>query len=160
MGKSVLGGNIAFEHFSTTVPNLEQAVRFFVDVLGATDTGARYSFSGLAGDFDMADSFNAHPAASAQLARLELHGITYELFQYDSPDVDTTQRRNCDVGGHHLGLRVADLTAAIAALREVEGVRVLGDANWDYDHPCRRGWVYFLTPWGMHMELAQESPAR
>ena len=153
----VLGSHVQFEHFSTTVPDIEQAVRFFVDVLGAVDDGVRHRFSGPDADFDMASTFNAHPDAVAHLVRLQLHGVTYELFQYESPDLDSSARRNCDVGGHHLGLRVRDLDAAIAALRSVAGVRVLGEANWSDTKDFRRGWVYFLTPWGMQMELAEQT---
>ena len=142
----VLGSHVQFEHFSTTVPDIEQAVRFFVDVLGAVDDGVRHRFSGPDADFDMASTFNAHPDAVAHLVRLQLHGVTYELIQYESP-----------VGGHHLGLRVRDLDAAIAALRSVAGVRVLGEANWSDTKDFRRGWVYFLTPWGMQMELAEQT---
>ena len=158
--------SVRFEHASTTVDDVASAERFFVDVLGAT-VRFRSRFAGQAAPgeprssdpevFDMAETFNAHSESSAVLVSLEVGGTVVELFQYAAPDQAVQQPRNCDVGGHHLGFRVADLEAAVATLRSVPGVRILGDTNWSTNAAgVRRGWVYFLTPWGLQLELSQE----
>jgi catechol 2,3-dioxygenase-like lactoylglutathione lyase family enzyme len=87
-------------------------------------------------------------------------GTTVELFEYDAPDLARTMPRNCDAGGHHLGFRVPDVVAAAETLAAVPGVRVLGPPTFD-DLPAggRRGWVYFLTPWGLQLEVAEERAA-
>lgn len=157
--------DVQFEHASTTVADLAQAEAFFVDVLGATVrfragfAGADTAASRVAGteEFDMAETFNAHPESSAKLVSLDVGGTVVELFQYSAPDQTLTQPRNSDVGGHHLGFRVADLHAAVAELRAVPGVRILGETNWGTTASgVKRGWVYFLTPWGLQLELSQE----
>jgi catechol 2,3-dioxygenase-like lactoylglutathione lyase family enzyme len=145
------------EHFSTTVPDLAQAVRFFVDVLGGREV-RRLTFAAAPGSAEMELKFNAHPAAEAQLATLDLAGTTIELFEYDAPDLSTVMPRNCDAGGHHIGFRVASVAAAVAALVDVPGVRVLGEPTYGpLASGGRRGWVYFLTPWGLQLELAEET---
>jgi catechol 2,3-dioxygenase-like lactoylglutathione lyase family enzyme len=154
----MITGLTGVEHVSTSVPDVDAAVAFFVDVLGARVVG-RERFAGSDDDVDMAVTFNAHPDASAELVTLDLHGVRLELFCYDAPDLVRTMPRNCDVGGHHLGMRVDDLPAAVAELAAVPGVRILGEPTY-YPLPSglHRGWVYFLTPWGLQMELAEERP--
>jgi catechol 2,3-dioxygenase-like lactoylglutathione lyase family enzyme len=157
--------SVKFEHASTTVADLASAERFFVDVLGAK-VRFRSRFAGEANSegteqFDMAETFNAHSQSAAMLVSLDIGGSVVELFQYSAPDQAPQQPRNCDVGGHHLGFRVPDLEAAVVQLRTVPGVRVLGETNWGVTGSgAKRGWVYFLTPWGLQLELSQEGPLR
>jgi catechol 2,3-dioxygenase-like lactoylglutathione lyase family enzyme len=68
------------------------------------------------------------------------------------------QPRLCDGGGSHLGLRVDDVVAATAAVGSWSGVEVLGTPSFSEQGGVRRGWVYLRTPWGMHIELAEERP--
>jgi catechol 2,3-dioxygenase-like lactoylglutathione lyase family enzyme len=146
------------EHVSTTVPDLDQAVEFFVTVFGASVL-RRATFGATPGSDEMATRFNAHPDASAALATLDICGTTLELFEYSAPDLSATMPRNCDLGGHHVGFRVGDVAAAAAYLRTVPGVRVLGDVSYVEEYNgARRGWVYFLTPWGLQLEIADEHP--
>jgi catechol 2,3-dioxygenase-like lactoylglutathione lyase family enzyme len=154
--------SVTFEHASTTVADVASAERFFVDVLGAT-VRFRARFAGDADSaagtevFDMTETFNAHRESSACLVSLDVGGQVIELFEYAAPDQALQQPRNCDVGGHHLGFRVADLEVALAELRSVPGVRILGSTNWSTTTTgASRGWVYFLTPWGLQLELSQE----
>jgi len=153
-----LPGTVGLEHVAVTVPDLEAARAFFVDVLGGREVG-RVAFSRDLDGSDMEVSFNAHPDAVAELVTLDLHGTTLELFHYDAPDLADAMPRNCDPGGHHLGLRVDDIVAAAAYLASVPGVRVLGAPSFAVrPDGVARGWVYFLTPWGLQMELAEEHP--
>lgn len=154
----MIPGVTRVEHVSTSVPDMEQASTFFTEVLGATLVGGE-RFAGGVDGVDMVGSFNAHPDASAELVTLDLHGLRVELFCYDAPDLVRAMPRNCDVGGHHIGLRVDDLPAAVASLAAVPGVEILGEPTY-YPLPSglHRGWVYFLTPWGLQMELAEERP--
>lgn len=153
----MIPGLTGVEHVSSSVPDIEQARSFFVDVLGAREV-SRVRFAGGVDGVDMPVSFNAHPAASAELLTLDLHGVWMELFEYDAPDLVRAMPRNCDVGGHHLGFRVDDVAAAAEFLGEVPGVTVLGAPTYDaLPDGRRRGWVYFLTPWGMQLEVAEET---
>ena len=146
------------EHVSTSVPDIDSATDFFVQVLGARVVGEQ-RFAGGQDGVDMAVSFNAHPDAAARLVTLDLHGVHTELFEYTAPDLRREMPRNCDVGGHHLGFRVDDVAAAAEFLAAVPGVQVLGEPTYgEIPGDLRRGWVYFLTPWGLQMEIAEEHP--
>ncbi|WP_318199429.1 VOC family protein [Streptomyces sp. SCL15-4] len=143
------------DHIAYTVPDLDEAVRFFVDVLGA-DLLYREDTIRSDGDDWMREALDVHPRATADIAMLRLGPVTnIELFQYTAPDQNRTMPRNSDVGGHHLAFYVRDIDAATAYLRRHPGVRVLGDGPRTVTSGPIAGdrWVYFLSPWGMQMEL-------
>ena len=67
--------------------------------------------------------------------------------------------RNSDWGGHHLAIGVENVDAAVDYLRSVPGVKILGEAQTITEGPIAGDrWVYFLTPWGLQMEIAEEHP--
>ncbi|MEW2621593.1 VOC family protein [Streptomyces sp. NPDC048106] len=143
------------DHIAYTVPDLDEAVRFFVDVLGA-DLLYREDTIRSDGDDWMREALNVHPRATADIAMLRLGPVTnLELFQYTAPDQNRIMPRNSDVGGHHLAFYVRDIDAATAYLRRQPGVRVLGDGPRTVASGPIEGdrWLYFLSPWGMQMEL-------
>ncbi len=150
-------GPVSVEHLAITVPDLDQACSFFVRALGAREL--RRNAFGADDGTDMATSFGSHPATRARLAVLDLHGTRLEVFEFDAPDQRTEPARNVDVGGHHIGLRVADLDAAVEALTTVPGLQVLGPPSpMTTTTGASRRWVYVLTPWGLQLELAEEAP--
>jgi glyoxylase I family protein len=76
----------------------------------------------------------------------------FEVFHYEAPDQRDAMPRNSDIGGHHVGLYVDDLDAAIEHLRSA-GVRVLAGPTARKGPAEGNRWIYFLTPWGMQFEL-------
>ncbi|WP_251075664.1 VOC family protein [Streptomyces sp. ISL-12] len=142
------------DHFAFTVPDLDEAVGFFTDVLGGE---LIYRLDGVSGDDDwMAVHLDVDPRASTDIAMLRLGPTSnIELFQYTVPEQNTVPPRNNDVGGHHLGFQVDDVDAAVAYLRRQPGVRVLGEPQTMPEGAPNEGdrWVYFLTPWGMQLEV-------
>ena len=57
------------------------------------------------------------------------------------------------MGGHHLAFYVDDFDAALAYLRS-RGVRIQGEPTVRTTGPSAgQTWVYFLSPWGMQLEL-------
>lgn len=148
-----LPGLTGFDHVGITVPDLEAATNFLVDVLGC-----EYLYSlGPLGDPDgawMAEHLNVHPrAACAELRFFRCAGSpVFEVFEYTAPDQQTEPPRNSDVGGHHIALYVEDLDVAVAYLRE-QGVRVLGEPTNSTGPHLGQRWVYFLAPWGLQFEL-------
>lgn len=149
------------DHYSLTVPDLDGALQFFVEVLGARELYRR-SFTPGADRTDMPTRFNAHPDASFRMAKLDLAGCALELFEYSSPDTTQTTARNCDPGGSHLALEVDDMDAAVERLGRVPGVSLLGlPSVIEPPHPLAgRRWVYFLTPWRYQLELVTPPHAR
>ncbi len=114
------------DHLGVTVPNLDEAVSFFVDVIGCQ---AFYKMGPFKADNDwMEVHLNANPRAEIpqmQLVRCG-HGLNLELFQYSSPEQNTAGPRNSDVGGHHLAFYVDDMAKAVAHLKS-KGVKMNGE---------------------------------
>lgn len=141
------------DHIGFTVPDLDEAVDFFVNVIGCEPFYELGPFSS-EGDW-MATNLDVHPRAV--MKRLKFlrcgNGANFEIFEYSSPDQNTLQPRNSDVGGHHLAFYVDDFDAALDYLR-ASNVRILGEPVVRADGPSAgQTWVYFLAPWGMQLEL-------
>ncbi|MFG1291479.1 VOC family protein [Xanthobacter versatilis] len=141
------------DHIGFTVPDIDEAVRFFVDVIGCIQVYELGPFQ--AEDDWMARQLNVDPRAiMKKLVFLRCgFGSNFEIFQYIAPDQRTIQPRNSDVGGHHLAFYVDDMDAAVRHL-EAHGARILGVPVMRESGPSGgQTWVYFLTPWGMQCEL-------
>ncbi|MGH3480458.1 MAG: VOC family protein [Gammaproteobacteria bacterium] len=147
-------GATAVHHVAYTVPDLNQAVEFFTDVIGAELVYFLGPVQDSEGDW-MTRQLGVAADARAQIAMLRLGPVTnLELFEYTAPDQRRSLPRNSDWGGHHLAIYVTDVDAAVAYLRTHPGVRILGEPQTIADGPIAGNrWVYFLTPWGMQMEL-------
>ena len=141
------------DHIGFTVPDLQAAVDFFVSVIGCE---AFHELGPFQSDADwMQTHLNVHPRAVMKRLRFLRcrNGANFEIFEYDSPDQNRQQPRNSDVGGHHLAFYVDDIDAAIAYLKS-KNVRILGEPTVRTEGPnAGQTWIYFLTPWGMQLEL-------
>jgi catechol 2,3-dioxygenase-like lactoylglutathione lyase family enzyme len=137
-----------------TVPDLKQAVEFFTEVIGAELVYVMGPVMDAEGDW-MTRQLGVSADACTYLAMLRLGAVTnLELFEYTAADQRRCLPRNSDWGGHHLAIYVADVDVAVAYLRTCPGVRILGDPQTVDNGPIAGDrWVYFLTPWGMQMEL-------
>lgn len=142
------------DHIGFTVPNLEEAVAFFRDVIGCDVFYAMGSQSDETGT-RMQDKLNVDPRARIHDIRVIRckNGANFEIFEYEAPDQQRHQPRNSDIGGHHLAFYVDDIVAATAYLR-AKGLRIMGEPEFKTEGPSGgEAWVYFLSPWGMQMEL-------
>ena len=140
------------DHIGFTVPDLDEAQRFLVDVLGCEYL---YSLGPFADDGDwMAEHLNVHPRATVPENRFFRLGgqAILEVFSYTAPDQRREPPRNSDVGGHHVALYVEDLDAAVEHLHKLE-LTVLGEPTASTGPSEGQRWVYFLAPWGMQFEL-------
>lgn len=147
-----LPGLRRLDHVGFTVPDLEEATRFLVDVLGCEYL---YPLGPFRSDDDwMAGHLNVHPRAVVTENRFFRCGdqAVFEVFHYEAPDQRTTLPRNSDIGGHHVALYVDDLDAAIAHL-EQHGVTVLAGPTASKGFREGTRWIYFIAPWGMQFEL-------
>ena len=140
------------EHIGFTVPDLDEAHAFFVEVIGC-----QYVYS--LGPFHADDDWmSEHLAVDPRSIMRELRfyrcafGPNFEIFEWDAADGQHPQPRNSDIGGHHLAFYVDDLDSAVAYLRE-RGIRVLGEPTASRNASEGQRWVYFLSPWGMQLEL-------
>jgi catechol 2,3-dioxygenase-like lactoylglutathione lyase family enzyme len=144
------------EHVGFTVPDVEEAIRFFVDVLGCEQV---YEM-GPAADPDgtwMADNLDVHPrAAIPKFVMFRCaNGANFEIFQYEAPGQNQRWPKLSDWGGSHIAFYVDDMDAAIAHV-ESHGVVVLGEGKKDCFGPEsgeQSTFAHFLTPWGQILEF-------
>jgi catechol 2,3-dioxygenase-like lactoylglutathione lyase family enzyme len=148
-----LPGLAGTDHVGFTVPDIEEATRFFVDVIGCSLVFEVGPFR--SDDKWMRVQLGVDPRAVIRCLRMFRckTGPSFEIFEYELPGASKNPPRNSDVGGHHLAFYVDDITAAIAYLKSKEIV-VQGDPVTMESGPTKGlSWIYFLTPWGMQLEL-------
>jgi catechol 2,3-dioxygenase-like lactoylglutathione lyase family enzyme len=145
-------GMRGIDHIGLTVPDLDEAERFFVDVLGAEHI---YTLGEKSSDDEwMQVQLGVHPRTVLREIRFYRlgNGSNIELFDYRPVDGQAPMPRNSDIGGHHLALYVDDLDAAEAHLR-AHGVEVMGTPVASKQAAEGQRWLYFRSPWGMQFEL-------
>ena len=148
-----LPGLAGTDHVGFTAPDIEAATRFFVDVIGCALVFEIGPFQ--SEDDWMQVQLGVHPRSvlrSLRMFRCKT-GPSFEIFEYELEGASLVPPGNSDVGGHHLGFYVEDIGAAVAYLKS-HGVVVQGDPVTMDSGPTRGlTWVYFLSPWGMQLEL-------
>jgi len=151
--KAGLPGLRGTDHIGFTVPSVEEATNFFVDILGCEPF---YELGPFQSDDDwMAEQLNIHPRAVMKKLKFLrcANGSNLELFEYEAPDQNCAQPKNSDIGGHHLAFYVDDMDIALKYLRE-NNVEILGQPIVRTEGPSAgQIWIYFLAPWGMQLEL-------
>jgi len=148
-----LPGLTGVDHIGFTVPDLDEAHRFLIDVLGCEYMYSLGPFRHDDSDW-MLEHLNVDPRAVMEQLHFYRCGgrAIFEVFQYAAPDQRRELPRNSDLGGHHVALYVDDLDTAVAYLRQ-QGVRILGEPTASSGPSFGQRWVYFLAPWGMQFEL-------
>lgn len=141
------------DHVGFTVPNLDEAVAFFHDHFGFE---VAYEFGPFASNDNwMAEHLNvASDAVIDKIVLMTAGNTNLEIFGYAPTETQIkTSPRNSDIGGHHLAFYVEDMDAAVAYLHRI-GLTVLGEPTVMTEGPSAgETWVYFLSPWGMQLEL-------
>lgn len=141
------------EHIGFTVPDLDAAERFFVDVIGCELVYSLGPFAHAEGDW-MRRHLGVHPRTVMRELRFFRCGFgpNFEVFEYDAADTVAPEPRNSDIGGHHLAFYVDDLDTALDHLR-AHDVEILGEPTESSSWSTGQRWVYFRSPWGMQFEL-------
>lgn len=144
------------DHVSWTVPDLDAAVKFYVEIFGAREVYrlGPMDAAEMPREADGRDWTGSHVGvtdARLRICMLQLaENLNFELFQYERPlDAGRVPPRNCDVGGHHIALKVEDLDAVAAYLAE-QGCRLM--ETIDVGGPRAR---YLQDPWGNFLELTE-----
>ena len=152
MTRRGIPGARGVDHIGFTVPDMDEAHHFLVNVLGCEDI---YRLSAKRADDDwMRTHLGVHPQTVIKEIRFYRlgNGANFEVFLYDSADGQNPAPRNSDIGGHHVALYVDDMDRAVAYLRE-NGVEVMGEPTASKEAAAGQRWVYFRAPWGMQFEL-------
>ena len=140
------------EHFGFTVPDMEVATQFLVEVLGCE---LLYSIGPFErDDIWMKRHLNVGPGARMHELRYFrcAWGPHFEVFDYRAAGRTAYPPTNSDIGGHHIALYVDDIDRAVSHLR-AHGITILGEPTSSGGPSAGQRWVYFLSPWGMQFEL-------
>ena len=95
--------------------------------------------------------------ARAEIPQMQLvrcgYGNNLELLQYKVEGQSSVMPKNSDLGGYHVAFYVDDMDKAVAYLK-AKGVKFLGEPTKMTAGPSAgETWGYFLSPWGMNLEL-------
>ena len=133
------------DHVGMTVPNLDEAIRFFEEAIGA-------QLLWRVGPFD--ETPTGVPIQSVHLAMLRLGpSLNIELLSFAADRQRQEMPSNIDMGATHIAFFVDDIHAAAESLKS-HGAELLrgpiqakgrvkeGEQIW-----------YFKTPWGAFMEI-------
>lgn len=148
-----------FHHTSFTVSDLEEAERFFTDLMGMERVGGGIY------DFDYIRGIIGYPDAKLNIAVLAFpshakgHHLL-ELIEYMQPAGEPTDTATNRPGNAHLCFVVSDIEAEVERLRKA-GVAFKSEGphkvTWGINEGARG--IYFNGPDGIALELLQPAPA-
>jgi catechol 2,3-dioxygenase-like lactoylglutathione lyase family enzyme len=147
------------DHVGVTVPDLEEAVDFFVRVLGCELLyRTRRAFDD-DGDW-MARHYGVDARAALTTAMLRCGPLTnVELLSWELPAGSPPPADRTSAGVAHLAIYVDDLDAAARYLAAHPGVRVLGPPTVVVGEPNEgAAFVNVLVPGGLCLELVKWPP--
>ena len=140
------------DHIGITVPDMEQATAFFVEVLGCELLYEREPPA----DDTPRDRLGVPEGSRIEAVRFLrcANGANIELFEFYSPEQREDFPRPNDVGIQHLALYVDDLDAAVEHLRRRD-VELMSGPNPLPGPEAGEGnrFIYARTPWGLTVEL-------
>lgn len=150
---SSIPGMRGHDHTGVTVPDMQQAVDFFSEVVGCKKAMSFGPFADDKGTF-MQDLLGVDPKAVIEEITLVRcgHGSNIELFKYTAPDQKDLTPRNSDIGGFHIAFYVDDIAAAKAYL-DGKGVKTrMGPLPVTEGPAAGQAILYFQAPWGLQLE--------
>jgi catechol 2,3-dioxygenase-like lactoylglutathione lyase family enzyme len=145
-------GIIGIDHVGINVPDLNEAVTFFSDVLGFTPVT---QLGPIPLDAAWKEANHIYPATGAVTIKMinAGTGASIEVFTYADNKGSKVHPNSDDIGASHIAFYTSDINAAVKYLKS-KGVKLLGEP---YLTPsgdtAGESWVYFETPWGSKMEL-------
>ena len=153
-GDKTIPGIRGIDDIGVTVPDVDQAVTFFHDVIGCSEAFRFGPFMDDKGTF-MQDLVNVNPrAVIKQIVMMRCgQGSNIELFQYSAPEQRTEEPKNSDYGGHHIAFYVKDIKTAVDKAKAAGLKTFLGPFPIKEGPAAGQSITYVLTPWGMQLEL-------
>jgi catechol 2,3-dioxygenase-like lactoylglutathione lyase family enzyme len=147
-------GLLGMDHVGITVPDIEEAVAWFEDVLGCSAPLTFGPFSDPSGTF-MQDLLGVHPRAVIEQITLVRcgNGPSVELFEYTSPDQDQSFRKNSDFGGKHIAFYVRHIDKAVGYMQSKGVEKLLGPLPVTDGPAAGQTINYFRAPFGTYVEL-------
>jgi catechol 2,3-dioxygenase-like lactoylglutathione lyase family enzyme len=147
-------GLVGMDHVGITVPDIDEAIAWFEDVMGCVAPLTFGPFSDPTGTF-MQDLLDVDPRAVIHQITMVRCGrsANIELFEYSSPDQRKTFPRNSDWAGHHIAFYVTDIDAAVAYMTSKGAQKFLGPLPVTDGPAAGQSINYFRTPFGTYVEL-------
>jgi catechol 2,3-dioxygenase-like lactoylglutathione lyase family enzyme len=154
------------DHMALTVPDLDQAVAFFSEVIGCELLYRHGPYQYPEGTPDEENYFVRYLGQDGR-SRTEIavlrcgNGSNLELFETDGPGSVKRVPQFVDVGSTHLSFYVDDMEAAVETLR-AHGLEVFGGiATAEGPEAGERSTnCHFLAPWGQMLELVSYPSGR
>ncbi|MEN2401760.1 VOC family protein [Flavobacterium sp. MC2016-06] len=145
-------GIIGIDHVGINVPDINQAVTFFSDVLGfipVTQLGP------IPLDASWKNLNHINPDTGEVTIKMinAGTGASIEVFQYANNKGSKQHPNSDDIGASHIAFYTTDINDAVKYLKS-KGVKILGEPFLTPSgDTAGESWVYFETPWGSKMEL-------
>jgi catechol 2,3-dioxygenase-like lactoylglutathione lyase family enzyme len=142
---------VGIDHIGLTVPDINQAIEWYEDILGAV---APLTFGPFEGAF-LEGALNVVPGTGInQITTLRIgQSAGIELFTYHSPGQRTDVPLNSDWSGHHIAFYVTDIEAAVEYMDSRDVDRLFGPFTLTSGDAAGQSINYFRTPWGSFIEF-------
>jgi catechol 2,3-dioxygenase-like lactoylglutathione lyase family enzyme len=136
------------DHLGITVPDLQQAIGFFTEVLGAEFLFSFQEGPGTSNPANLNQAFGVPPDSKLHIAMLRLGPtLNLELMEYESSDQRKVMPRNSDYDAPHIAFFVSDMDAAAAYLIE-HGCKIFsGPLVSERGPKAGQSIRYFQAPW-------------
>lgn len=137
------------DHVGMTVPNLDEAIQFFEDALGA-------KLLWRVGPFH--ETPTGVPIKNIENAMLRLGpNLNVEVMTFEADQQNKTMPSNIDVGATHIAFFVDNIRAAADSLQKHGAELMRGPIQAKGDVKKGEEIWYFKTPWGAFMEILWRS---
>ncbi|KAL1890214.1 hypothetical protein Sste5346_008368 [Sporothrix stenoceras] len=157
-GQAEHHGSYPMNHVGVSVPDLDKAADWYINVLGFHELRAR-------SETDRATNpeggiFQIYPESLQKVRMAYLsagNGVGFELFEFGSPKMETEQQANFEQtyfrGGYfHIAVTTPDLESTLEKV-VANGGRQIGKTVPIYGHKA----AYIADPWGNVVELITAS---
>ena len=147
-------GLVGADHVGITVPDINQAIEWFEDVMGAVAPLTFGPFSDPTWDIHARPARCRPARGDRQITMLRIgHSGGIELFDYTAPDQLHTHPRNSDWAGHHIAFYVTDIETAVEYMQSKGVEKFLGPFPVTGGPAAGQSINYFRTPFGTFIEL-------
>lgn len=142
-------GLVGMDHVGITVPDIDEAVAWFENVMGCVAPLTFGPFSGIQDLLDVDPQAVIHQITMVRCGR----SANIELFDYSAPNQRTDFPKNSDWAGHHIAFYVTDIDAAVQYMVAHGAQKFLGPLPVTDGPAAGQSINYFRTPFGTYIEL-------
>jgi len=142
-------GLVGMDHVGITVPDIDEAVAWFENVMGCVAPLTFGPFSGVQDLLDVDPQAVIHQITMVRCGR----SANIELFDYSAPNQRTDFPKNSDWAGHHIAFYVTEIDAAVQYMVAHGAQKFFGPLPVTDGPAAGQSINYFRTPFGTYIEL-------